>query len=108
MSAHLAPFSRPTGLAQLAPNLVMALRLAWRRFQRAYVLALRAETSRRNLSRLDARMLSDIGINLVEEEPEVEEGAEAKPKAEGEEEEGVIAPSGEYHRRAGTIGEQIL
>ncbi len=34
-------------------------------------------------------MLSDIGINLVEEEPEVEEGAEAKPKAEGEEEEGA-------------------
>ena len=63
MSAHLA---RPHSLAHIAPHLAMALRLAWRRFQRAYALALRAETSRRTLHRLDARMLSDIGITRAQ------------------------------------------
>ena len=45
---------------------MFALRVAWQRFARAYVVALRGEVSRRNLGRLDDRMLGDIGISRTQ------------------------------------------
>lgn len=63
MSAHLSPASITRGIGHVAPHLVMTLRLGWRRFRRAYALALRAEVSRRNLQRLDDHMLADIGVS---------------------------------------------
>ena len=63
MSAHLSPAPLARSLAHVAPHLVAALRLAWRRFRRAYALALRDEVSRRNLGRLDDHMLADIGVS---------------------------------------------
>ncbi len=63
MSAHLSPAPVSRGLSHLAPHLVMTVRLAWRRFRRAYVVALREEVSRRNLGRLDDHMLADIGVS---------------------------------------------
>lgn len=68
MSAHLSttPITRgpiTRSVAHLAPHLVLALRLSWRRFRRAYALALRDEVSRRNLRRMDDRMLADVGIS---------------------------------------------
>jgi uncharacterized protein YjiS (DUF1127 family) len=59
MSAHLSP---APSLPFAGPHLVVAARLAWRRFRRAYALALRDEVSRRDLRRLDERMLADVGI----------------------------------------------
>lgn len=64
MSAHLSPAPRTIGL--VGPNLVATLRLAWHRLRRAYALALRDEVSRRNLRRLDDRMLADIGISRAQ------------------------------------------
>lgn len=66
MSAHLSPIPAVRTLAFAGPHLVLAARLAWRRFRRAYALALRDEVSRRNLRRLDDRMLSDIGISRAQ------------------------------------------
>jgi uncharacterized protein YjiS (DUF1127 family) len=66
MSAHLSPAPITRGLIPAAPHLTLALRLAWRRFRRAYDQALREETSRRNLHRLDDHMLSDIGITRAQ------------------------------------------
>ena len=74
MSAHLSParFSPGArGLIPAAPHLTLALRLAWRRFRRAYAVALRDEVSRRNLRTLDDRMLEDIGISRAQAEPRV-------------------------------------
>lgn len=68
MSAHLSPTPIARGLILTAPHLGMALRLAWRRFRRAYALALRDEVSRRNLRTLDDRMLADIGISRAQAE----------------------------------------
>jgi uncharacterized protein YjiS (DUF1127 family) len=64
MSAHLSP--APRGALITAPHLTLALRLAWRRFRRAYAQALRDEVSRRNLRRMDDHMLSDIGISRAQ------------------------------------------
>jgi uncharacterized protein YjiS (DUF1127 family) len=62
MSAHLSPAPAARPLPFAGPHLVLAARLAWRRFRRAYAVALRDEVSRRDLRRLDDRMLADIGI----------------------------------------------
>lgn len=66
MSAYLSPAPIARGLLGAAPPVGLALRLAWRRFRRAYVQALREETSRRNLRRLDDHMLSDIGLSRAQ------------------------------------------
>ena len=66
MSAHLSPAPIARGLALSGPHVVLLARLAWRRFRRAYDQALREETSRRNLHRLDDHMLSDIGITRAQ------------------------------------------
>ena len=68
MSAHLSPAPIARGLILTAPHLTVALRLAWRRFRRAYALALRDEASRRTLRTLDDRMLEDIGITRAQAE----------------------------------------
>lgn len=62
MSAHLSPAPAVRTLPFAGPHLVLAARLAWRRFRRAYAVALRNEVSRRDLHRLDDRMLADVGI----------------------------------------------
>jgi uncharacterized protein YjiS (DUF1127 family) len=66
MSAHLSPISATQGFAGARRDAVAALGLAWRRFRRAYAVALRAETSRRTLQVLDDRMLADIGISRAQ------------------------------------------
>ncbi len=63
MSAHISHTRFPS-LARTQATLLA--RLAWRRFRTAYATALRAETSRRNLTRLDDHMLSDIGISRAQ------------------------------------------
>lgn len=68
MSAHLSPAPIARGVILTAPYFVVTLKLAWRRFRRAYKLALRDEVSRRNLRVLDDRMLSDIGISRAHAE----------------------------------------
>jgi len=66
MSAQisLSPISRIG--AAVGPHVALAVRTTWQGFRRAYKLALRAETSRRNLQVLDDRMLSDIGISRAQ------------------------------------------
>jgi uncharacterized protein YjiS (DUF1127 family) len=66
MSAHLSPAPIARGLALSGPHVVLLARLAWRRFRRAYALALRDEVSRRNLRRMDDHMLSDIGLSRAQ------------------------------------------
>ena len=66
MSAHLSPAPFARTIVHGAPHLVVALRVAWRRFRRAYAVALRDEISRRNLRRLDDHMLADIGISRAQ------------------------------------------
>lgn len=66
MSAHLSPAPIARGATLPAPHLKAALKLAWRRFRRAYAQALREEVSRRNLRVLDDHMLSDIGITRAQ------------------------------------------
>ena len=66
MSAHLSPAPLARTVAHGAPHLAAALRVAWRRFRRAYAVALRDEISRRNLRRLDDHMLADIGISRAQ------------------------------------------
>ncbi len=71
MSAHLSPAKFSPGIRGLipaAPHLKLALRLAWRRFRRAYAVALRDELARRTLRTLDDRMLEDIGISRAQAE----------------------------------------
>ena len=63
-TSHLTAISR-AGTATL-PHITAAARLFWRRFKRAYAVALREETSRRNLRVMDDRMLSDIGISRAQ------------------------------------------
>jgi len=63
-TSHLTATTR-AGIATL-PHLTAVVRLAWRRFKRAYAVALREETSRRNLRVMDDRMLSDIGISRAQ------------------------------------------
>jgi uncharacterized protein YjiS (DUF1127 family) len=72
MSAHLSPAPFARTIAHGGPHLVLALRLAWRRFRRAYAVALRDEVSRRNLHRLDDRMLADIGVSRAQAHYEAE------------------------------------
>lgn len=66
MSAHLSPISVTQGLVGPRRGATGVLGLAWRRFRRAYAVALRTETSRRNLAVLDDRMLADIGISRAQ------------------------------------------
>ncbi len=66
MSAHLSPAPISRGHLLAAPHLKATLKLAWRRFRRAYAQALREEASRRNLRVLDDHMLSDIGITRAQ------------------------------------------
>ena len=68
MSAYLSPSPIARGLLGAAPPVGLALRLALRRFRRAYAQALREEISRRNLRVLDDHMLSDIGISRAHAE----------------------------------------
>ena len=72
MSAHRSPTPITRSLGQVAPHLVMTVRLGWRRFRRAYALALRDEVSRRNLRRMDDHMLADIGISHAQAKFEVD------------------------------------
>ncbi len=66
MSAHLSPVPVARSLVQVAPHFVLALRFAWRRFRRAYDVAVRDEVSRRNMRRMDDHMMADIGISRAQ------------------------------------------
>ena len=66
MSAQTSHPTISRAIAAPLPHLTAVVRLAWRRFKRAYATALREETSRRNLKVLDDRMLSDIGISRAQ------------------------------------------
>lgn len=66
MSAHTSLTATTRAGSATLPHLTTAARWAWRRFKRAYAVALREETSRRNLKVLDDRMLADIGISRAQ------------------------------------------
>lgn len=66
MSAHLSPAPALRASSFAGPHLMLAARLAWRRFRLAYAVALRDAVSRRDLRRLDDRMLADIGVSRAQ------------------------------------------
>lgn len=66
MSAHVSAPQTSRISALLGAQLSLLLHRSWTEFQRAYQLAQRDETSRRNLRVLDDRMLADIGVSRAQ------------------------------------------